>query len=86
MLRRTKTTILNGKPIVELPERLVEVVHCDFDDDERAFYTEIEEKTSSAIEKIVERGDAGKSYTSMLILLLRLRQGMLFLVSLLQWF
>lgn len=75
MLRRTKNTILNGKPILQLPDRIVEIIHCDFDNDERAFYNEIEEKAGSTIDKMIERGEERKNYTSMLILLLRLRQG-----------
>ncbi|KZS88385.1 hypothetical protein SISNIDRAFT_418266 [Sistotremastrum niveocremeum HHB9708] len=74
MLRRTKNTILNGKPILQLPDRIVEIIHCDFDNDERAFYNEIEEKAGSTIDKMIERGEERKNYTSMLILLLRLRQ------------
>ncbi|KAI0634006.1 SNF2 family N-terminal domain-containing protein [Trametes polyzona] len=75
MLRRTKTTVLNGKPILSLPDRLVNVVECMFDDDERAFYHSVEEKVQNRLEQLKEaEGGFNKAYTSMLVLLLRMRQ------------
>ena len=74
MLRRTKTTVINGKPILELPDRLVNVVNCEFDADERAFYHSVEEKVNTSLEQL-QQGDINKAYTSVLVLLLRLRQG-----------
>ena len=76
MLRRRKTDILNGKALVELPKRTVEIVPCDFDEEERSFYTSLEEKITSAMEKVMAAGDIQRSYTHILVLLLRLRQGM----------
>lgn len=75
MLRRKKDTMLNGKPIIKLPERIVEVVECQFDPDEREFYEAIENKVESTLEKFLKNGEASRNYTSMLVLLLRLRQG-----------
>ena len=37
MLRRTKNTILNGKPLLDLPDRIVNSVQCEFDEEERQF-------------------------------------------------
>ena len=74
MLRRTKTTVINGKPILQLPDRLVNVVDCEFDEDERAFYQSVEEKVNTSLEQL-QQGDINKAYTSVLVLLLRLRQG-----------
>lgn len=76
MLRRKKTDILNGKALVDLPARTVQIVTCDFDEEERSFYTNLEEKITSAMEKVMQAGDMQKSYTHILVLLLRLRQGM----------
>ncbi|CDO71519.1 hypothetical protein BN946_scf184910.g18 [Trametes cinnabarina] len=73
MLRRTKTTIINGKPILELPDRLVNVVECEFDAEERAFYNSVEAKVQASLEEL-QQGDINKAYTSVLVLLLRLRQ------------
>ncbi|KAI9068646.1 hypothetical protein FKP32DRAFT_1561262 [Trametes sanguinea] len=73
MLRRTKTTIVNGKPILELPDRIVNVVDCEFDAEERTFYHSVEEKVQTSLEQL-QQGDINKAYTSVLVLLLRLRQ------------
>lgn len=68
MLRRKKD-------ILELPERIVEIVPCEFDKEEREFYNSIESKVDGTINKLRQMGDVSKNYTSMLVLLLRLRQG-----------
>jgi SNF2 family DNA or RNA helicase len=81
MLRRTKETVIDGKPILELPARIVDVLACEFDDDERQFYSALEDKTTQTFEKLVMRGDVMKSYTSVLVLLLRLRQGTMITVA-----
>ena len=77
MVRRKKTDNLNGQVLVELPARNIEIVTCDFDKEERTFYGNLEEKITSATEKVVQAGEMQKSYTHILVLLLRLRQGMI---------
>ncbi|CCM05412.1 uncharacterized protein FIBRA_07629 [Fibroporia radiculosa] len=74
MLRRTKDTLINGKPILQLPDRKVEVVDCVFEADERAFYETINARVQTSLEKLQQQGGVAKNYTSMLVLLLRLRQ------------
>ncbi|KAI0342449.1 hypothetical protein BDW22DRAFT_1330967 [Trametopsis cervina] len=74
MLRRTKTDTLNGKALLDLPERLVGNVHCEFDAEERAFYDSIEKRVQDRLEKLQQQGDMSRNYTSMLMLLLRMRQ------------
>lgn len=76
MLRRTKDQTLDGKPLISLPPRTIEVVECIFDEDERAFYSAMEAKTSLTMNKFIAKGSVMQNYTSVLILLLRLRQGM----------
>ncbi|KAF8960935.1 SNF2 family N-terminal domain-containing protein [Flammula alnicola] len=73
MLRRRKDETINGKVLIELPKRTVEVVTCDFDDSERQFYDSLETKMESVIEKLMA-SKGGSSYMSVLLLLLRLRQ------------
>jgi SNF2 family DNA or RNA helicase len=73
MLRRRKDHILNGKPILNLPARSVEIVYCEFSATEREFYNAIQAKVSDSLDKIM--GQEKRSYTSILLLLLRLRQG-----------
>lgn len=75
MLRRRKDHILNGKPIITLPERIVSVVKCEFDEDEKEFYNGLEMRMKTEVDKLVELGEVKKSYTSVLTMLLRLRQG-----------
>lgn len=75
MLRRTKTTTLNGKPLLELPDRIIEEVHCEFDPQEKAFYETVEQRMQESMMKLQQAGEINKAYTSMLVLLLRMRQG-----------
>lgn len=76
MLRRVKTTMINGRPILELPNRKIDVVDCPFDADERAFYESVNERVQTSLNKLEKQGGAAKNYTHMLVLLLRLRQGL----------
>ncbi len=75
MLRRHKTDVINGKPIIELPERHISIVPCDFDEDERQFYFALENKIDEAMQKFVKNNEVMKNYTNVMVLLLRLRQG-----------
>ncbi|KAL5520694.1 hypothetical protein ACEPAF_2696 [Sanghuangporus sanghuang] len=74
MLRRKKDSMLNGKQLLELPDRNVHVVHCTFDADEREFYESIASKVELTLNKFRQSGDIARNYTSVLVLLLRLRQ------------
>lgn len=95
MLRRAKdatlgeyevgTADLDGKPILVLPGRTIEVVACGFDADERAFYDALEQKSALTFNKVshnavklmqyLKSGTVMANYTSVLTMLLRLRQG-----------
>lgn len=74
MLRRTKTQVVNGKPILSLPDRTVNMVECEFDQDEQEFYNALVERTDLTLNKFAKSGLTNK-FTSVLVLLLRLRQG-----------
>ncbi|OCF42130.1 hypothetical protein I317_04101 [Kwoniella heveanensis CBS 569] len=74
MLRRTKDATIDGKKILNLPGRTVQVTPCAFDAEERAFYDALEKKTELTFNKFVRSGTAMANYTSVLTLLLRLRQ------------
>ena len=78
MLRRRKDHVLNGKPIISLPQRIVSIVKCEFDQDEKEFYNALEMRMKTEVDKLVELGRVENSYTSVLTMLLRLRQGTLF--------
>ncbi|KAJ3041272.1 hypothetical protein HDV00_009665 [Rhizophlyctis rosea] len=73
-LRRTKTSYLDGKPIVELPPRNVNMDHADFTAAERDFYQHLEQKMQLKFNAYVKAGTVMKNYTNILVLLLRLRQ------------
>ncbi len=74
LLRRTKTSQIDGKPILTLPEKTEEIVHAIFNEDEQAYYTALESKTLIQFNKYVKAGTIGKNYSNILVLLLRLRQ------------
>ncbi len=73
--RRKETDLLNGKPLIELPERHLSIVPCEFDEDEREFYFALENKIDEAMQKFVKNDEVMKNYTNVMVLLLRLRQG-----------
>jgi SNF2 family DNA or RNA helicase len=79
MLRRRKDHVINGKPILNLPARKIKIVPCDFSTSERAFYDAVNAKVAASLDKIM--GSDNRSYTSILLLLLRLRQGGIFSVD-----
>jgi SNF2 family DNA or RNA helicase len=75
MLRRRKTDVIDGKPLLELPGRHVSIVPCEFDEDERQFYSALENKIDEAMQKYVQNNEVMRNYTNVMVLLLRLRQG-----------
>jgi len=78
MLRRTKDQTINGQRLIELPERNVDVISCPFDSAEQEFYNALENKMSDTLEKLMTSSAPGNTaYMSVLLLLLRLRQGRL---------
>lgn len=79
MLRRTKNQILNGKPLLQLPERTLELVECSFNASEKEFYRLLENRMTSEVNKLVQSDNV--NYTHVLVLLLRLRQGELLVQS-----
>ncbi|KAI3397780.1 hypothetical protein diail_10313 [Diaporthe ilicicola] len=74
MLRRMKTSTLDGKPLVTLPPKTEAISHVEFSDDERQFYNDLESKTRITFNKYLRAGTVGKNYSNILVLLLRLRQ------------
>ncbi|KAI9702173.1 MAG: hypothetical protein M1820_006255 [Bogoriella megaspora] len=74
LLRRTKTSKIDGKPIINIPERSVEAQHAVFSEDEQQVYSALEQNTQLTFNKYLKAGTVGKNYSNMLTLLLRLRQ------------
>lgn len=74
LLRRTKTSQIDGKPILTLPPKVIETTHCVFSSEEEAFYSALRGKTIIQFNKYLRANTIGKNYSNILVLLLRLRQ------------
>ncbi|KAL2009709.1 hypothetical protein VTN00DRAFT_5516 [Thermoascus crustaceus] len=74
LLRRTKTSKIDGRPILQLPPRITEKVHAVFSEDERQLYDALEARTQIQFNKYLQAGSVGRNYSNVLVLLLRLRQ------------
>ncbi|EER30020.1 hypothetical protein D8B26_007300 [Coccidioides posadasii str. Silveira] len=74
LLRRTKASKIDGKPILQLPSRTTEKVHTVFSEDENTFYQSLEQKTQNQFNRYLDNGTVGKHYSNVLVMLLRLRQ------------
>ncbi|CCD24388.1 translocase ULS1 NDAI_0D00740 [Naumovozyma dairenensis CBS 421] len=73
MLRRTKTDKIDGKPLLELPGKEVEVNTSKLEGEELEFYTDLETKNQKKAAILMRRKARG-GYSNVLTLLLRLRQ------------
>ncbi|KAI0128171.1 hypothetical protein F4776DRAFT_198360 [Hypoxylon sp. NC0597] len=73
-LRRTKTSMLDGKPIIELPELVIKIVSTEFDTEQGHFYTALEQRQQLKVNEFTKTGTLMRRYTYILVLLLRLRQ------------
>ncbi|KAL8735334.1 MAG: hypothetical protein Q9166_000879 [cf. Caloplaca sp. 2 TL-2023] len=74
LLRRDKKSTIDGKPILNLPERTTESQHAAFSEDEQTFYNALESRTQLQFNKYLRAGTVGRNYSNVLVLLLRLRQ------------
>ena len=74
MLRRTKKSEIDGKPILNLKERTTESQHAPFNEDQNAFYRALENRTQLQFNRYLRLGSVGRNYSNILVLLLRLRQ------------
>lgn len=74
LLRRTKQARLEGKLILELPPKNIELVTLEFSADERQLYDDFEKKSHIQINRFIRRGTLLKNATAILAMILRLRQ------------
>lgn len=74
MLRRTKKSTFEGRPILVLPERTTNMDSAAFSEDEKNFYQSLQDNMKRKFQKYFNEGTVGQSYTAILVLLLRLRQ------------
>ncbi|XP_075274616.1 helicase-like transcription factor isoform X3 [Opisthocomus hoazin] len=73
-LRRTKTSKVEGKPILELPERKVLIQHVTLTEEERRVYESVKKEGKAAISRFFSAGTVLAHYADILGVLLRLRQ------------
>jgi SNF2 family DNA or RNA helicase len=76
-LRRSKKAKIDGRPILNLPERNVHMTHIDFSPDERHHYDFVNQTAQARFNKYMKAGTVMRNYSSILVLLLRLRQACL---------
>uniref|UniRef100_A0A5B7BEX3 Helicase-like transcription factor CHR28 n=1 Tax=Davidia involucrata TaxID=16924 RepID=A0A5B7BEX3_DAVIN len=74
MLRRTKGTLIDGEPIINLPPKTVHLTKVDFSTEERAFYSKLEADSRSQFKAYAAAGTLNQNYANILLMLLRLRQ------------
>ncbi|GAA5972276.1 hypothetical protein JCM11641_002387 [Rhodosporidiobolus odoratus] len=74
MLRRKKTSKLDGQELIKLKEKNVDLREIDFSPEEREIYTMIESKAQHRFNKFLKSGTVMKNYSHVLVMLLRLRQ------------
>lgn len=73
-LRRTKDSVLDGKPILVLPELTITSTSVDLDPEQRALYNHIEESHQKIVNKYLKHSKLNEVITFILVLLTRLRQ------------
>lgn len=74
MLRRTKGTCIDGKPIINLPEKRIVLRKVEFTDEERDFYCKLEAQSRAQFAEYAAAGTVKQNYVNILLMLLRLRQ------------
>ncbi|XP_067898712.1 helicase-like transcription factor [Heterodontus francisci] len=73
-LRRTKTSKVNGKPVIELPERRVFVQHITLSDEEKQIYESVKNEGRAIIGRYFSEGSIFTHYADVLAILVWLRQ------------
>lgn len=74
LLRRTKETLINGVPIINLPPKTINLKKVDFSQEERSFYLTLEERSRQQFKAFAAAGTLKQNYANILLMLLRLRQ------------
>ncbi|KAF2714028.1 hypothetical protein K504DRAFT_473184 [Pleomassaria siparia CBS 279.74] len=74
MLRREKTSLVDGKQICTIPPKVIKLENVEFSDDERQLYDVIEKGARLQFNGYLKKGTVNNNYANVLVLLLRLRQ------------
>lgn len=72
MLRRTKDSMVDGKPLIQLPKKTVDLVYVKMGEEERKFYVELEGGIQKRAQRLLNLNLS--RHSDILTLLLRLRQ------------
>ncbi|KAI0402845.1 hypothetical protein F4802DRAFT_573995 [Xylaria palmicola] len=74
LLRRTEKTMVDGQPILTLPELSIQIVEGVFDKDQREYYEALEQRSKLRMNRYLKEGTVTRNYWYILLLILRLRQ------------
>ncbi|KAG6868140.1 hypothetical protein C0993_007214, partial [Termitomyces sp. T159_Od127] len=74
LLRRTKNSMLEGKPILELPNKDIQIVKLEFSRDERDLYDSFEKRTKIRLNRFIRERTLVENQAAVLVMILRLRQ------------
>ncbi|ODQ65918.1 hypothetical protein NADFUDRAFT_12699, partial [Nadsonia fulvescens var. elongata DSM 6958] len=74
LLRRTKFSKIDGKPILSLPPKTITMERFKFSAAEQEYYTSLETGIANKVNRLMRNGTLGKNFSNALTLLLRLRQ------------
>ncbi|KAI0032009.1 P-loop containing nucleoside triphosphate hydrolase protein [Vararia minispora EC-137] len=73
-IRRRKDAQLEGRPLLELPQKHIDIVMEDFSEEERQIYDDYEKSAKIKINKFIKAGTIVKNSAYVLVMILRLRQ------------
>ncbi|KIM41993.1 hypothetical protein M413DRAFT_71424 [Hebeloma cylindrosporum] len=74
LLRRPKYSTLEGKPLLQLPAKHIDIIKLQFTDEERQLYNVIEGRAKVQLNKFMRNGTLIKNHAFVLVMILRLRQ------------
>ncbi|KAK0483680.1 SNF2 family DNA-dependent ATPase [Armillaria novae-zelandiae] len=74
LLRRTKGSMLEGKPILQLPPKDIAIINLKFSEEERELYNSFESRSKIRLSKFIRERTLVKNHAAVLVMILRLRQ------------
>ncbi|KAH9985885.1 SNF2 family N-terminal domain-containing protein [Russula compacta] len=74
LLRRTKDSKLDGKPLLTLPPKSIEVETLQFSSDEREIYDDFEKQAKIRVNRFIRERTIIQNHSVVLVMILRLRQ------------
>ncbi|KAH9990105.1 SNF2 family N-terminal domain-containing protein [Russula vinacea] len=74
LLRRTKDSKLEGKPLLTLPPKSIELEMLQFSEDEREIYDDFEKQAKIRVNRFIRERTIVQNHSAVLVMILRLRQ------------